>query len=65
MLLNLLYIKIITSMKKKFEIKDENKPPSQRKLTNDQVKWHSLWQGNVHTINCLSDALNLMGVCND
>lgn len=29
------------------EIKDGTKTPSQRKLTDDQVKWHETWTGGV------------------
>ena len=29
------------------EIKDGNKTPSKRKLTDDQVKWHESWNGGA------------------
>ncbi len=40
-----------------FEIKDGSKPPSARKLTDDQVKWHREWKGQVAVIESAADAL--------
>lgn len=36
------------------ELKDGSKPPSARKLTPDQEKWHDSWRGQV-TIVCSVD----------
>lgn len=33
-----------------FEIKDGDKPQSQRRLTEDEMKWHKLWTGQVKVI---------------
>lgn len=33
------------------EIKDGSKPPSQRKLTPDEQKFHDEWEGFVHIVN--------------
>ena len=41
------------------EIKDGNKPPSARKLTTAQVKWHKEWRGNVHIVISEDDVLFL------
>jgi hypothetical protein len=38
------------------EIKDGDKPPSSRKLTADQVKWHDAWRGSVTVIKSIDDA---------
>jgi len=35
------------------EVKDGAKPPSQRKLTKDQIKWHGAWAGQVAIIETL------------
>lgn len=38
-----------------FEIKDGDKPPSQRKLTKDEMKFHDNWQGDCHVVNNIDD----------
>lgn len=42
------------------EIKDGNKPPSARKLTEDEQKWHGAWQGWVEVIESVDDAIALV-----
>jgi len=37
------------------EIKDGMKSPSQRRLTDDEQKWHDEWKGSVHIIESISD----------
>lgn len=32
------------------EIKDGEKPPSKRRLTADQQRWHARWRGQVVTV---------------
>ena len=44
------------------ECKDGSKPPSQRKLTPDQVKWHGSWGGSVHIVTSHEDALEVIKV---
>jgi Holliday junction resolvase len=41
-----------------FEVKDGLKPPSQRKLTPDQVVWHEKWRGNIKVIVSFQQALD-------
>ncbi len=41
------------------EIKDGSKPPSKRKLTPDQVEFHSVF--NCHIIECRADVFDLLG----
>jgi len=43
-----------------FEIKDPKKPPSQRKLTPDEVKWHEAWKGQVNVITTAEEAIKIM-----
>ena len=43
-----------------FELKDGNKPPSQRKLTPDEEKWHIEWEGHVEIIESLDDVIDFM-----
>lgn len=42
------------------EIKDGDKPPSQRKLTADEQKWHNNWKGTVNIINSVDEILDLL-----
>ena len=45
------------------EIKDGKKPPSDRKLTTDQQKWHAEWKGGALSIVDSADsALRMIGV---
>lgn len=44
------------------EIKDGSKPPSGRKLTPDESKWHLTWRGQVCVVESLQDALIAIGV---
>ncbi len=39
-----------------FEIKLEG-----RKRNKAQIRWHSNWNGEVHTINCAGDAMRIIG----
>ena len=39
------------------EIKDGKKPPSARKLTEDQVKWHAEWRGQVTVVETVEQAI--------
>ncbi|HJP47916.1 hypothetical protein [Acinetobacter venetianus] len=42
------------------EIKDGQKVKSARKLTDDQVVWHESWRGQVHVIENIDQAINLI-----
>jgi hypothetical protein len=44
------------------EVKDGSKPPSDRKLTPDQVKWHEAWRGQVCVVKSVQEALEAIGV---
>ena len=43
------------------EVKDGAKPPSKRKLTDDQLKWHQEWRGAVYIANSVTEALQIIG----
>lgn len=48
------------------EIKDGAKIPSRQQLTDDQIKWHSNWQGGtLAVINSTDAALKLIGAISD
>ena len=45
------------------EVKDGSKPPSARKLTQDQIDWHAEWRGgDVYVVTSVTEALNAIGV---
>lgn len=42
------------------EIKDPLKPPSARKLTPDELRFHSEWKGQVSVVETIDDVLKLI-----
>ena len=42
------------------EIKDGNKPPSRRKLTEDEERWFKMWQGHADVVESVDDAIELV-----
>lgn len=42
------------------EIKDGSKPPSRRRLTDAEAKWHSEWKGQVATVNSVEEAIQVV-----
>jgi hypothetical protein len=42
------------------EVKDGQKPPSARKLTPDEVKFHDEWQGWIEIVCSVDDVINLV-----
>jgi Holliday junction resolvase len=42
------------------EIKDGSLPPSKRKLTPDELKFHETWRGKVVVINNVEEAIELI-----
>lgn len=47
------------------EIKDGSKPPSKRRLTPDEQKFHDLWRGAVIVVNDVNEALKAVGAIYD
>ncbi len=45
-----------------FEVKDGRKIPSKRVLTEAEQVWHRDWRGTVHVVECLEDALGVLGL---
>lgn len=44
------------------EVKDGNKPPSERRLTEDQIKWHGAWRGGpLAVVDGPEAALRMLG----
>lgn len=43
------------------EIKDGAKPPSAQKLTPDELAFHEKWQGTVHVVSTIDEALAVVG----
>lgn len=44
------------------EVKDGAKPPSARKLTDDQVEFHARWRGPIHIVTSVEEALDAVGI---
>ena len=45
------------------EVKDGRKPPSERRLTEDQLKWHGEWRGGpLAVVDGVDAALRVLGV---
>lgn len=45
------------------EIKDGRKTPSERRLTEDQVRWHGAWRGGpLAVVDGVDAALRMLGV---
>lgn len=44
------------------ELKDGNKPPSDRKLTPDEVKFHEGWTGQVGVAQNIDEVLTIIGL---
>lgn len=42
------------------EIKDGNKPPSARKLTPVEQKWHEQWRGEAHVVETVDQAIKVV-----
>jgi len=43
------------------ECKDGKRPPSERKLTPDQERWHAEWSGYpVYVVKCVEDAADVL-----
>ena len=40
-----------------WEVKDGKKPPSERRLTTDQIIWHDAWRGHVQVIDSVEKAV--------
>jgi hypothetical protein len=41
------------------EVKDGEKPPSQRKLTADEVRFHNSWMGQIAIVNSIDDLMKI------
>ena len=44
------------------EIKNNSLPPSKRRLTSDEKRWHSKWAGQVAIVETFEDCLNVLGI---
>jgi hypothetical protein len=42
------------------EIKDWKQPPSKRRLTPDEKKWHQTWNGQVNVVETFDEALKII-----
>lgn len=45
------------------EVKDGSRPPSERKLTEDEARWHAKWASpRVRVVHSVDEALNAVGI---
>ena len=44
------------------EVKDENQPPSKRRLTPKEQEFRDNWRGTIYTVESVEDALSVMGI---
>lgn len=42
------------------EVKDGGKPPSKRRLTEDEEAWHQKWRGQVATVETIDQAIEVV-----
>ena len=42
------------------EVKDGSKPPSKRRLTEDEQRFHEEWRGAVHIVESVEDVVSLL-----
>lgn len=42
------------------EIKDPDKPPSQRKLTPDEIDFHMEWEGQIDVVHTIEDVIKIL-----
>lgn len=43
------------------EVKDGNKVPSARRLTDDEEQWHAAWRGDAFVVESVEQALRVIG----
>ena len=43
-----------------FEVKDPDQPPSKRKLTPDEVKFHDTWMGRVYVVETIEQIVKII-----
>lgn len=43
------------------EVKDGSRPPSERRLSDDEAKWHRRWRGQVAVVETPEAALAVIG----
>jgi len=46
------------------EVKDAQQPPSKRKLTPDELRWHTAWQGRVWVASSVEQAIQIVTTFN-
>lgn len=45
-----------------FEIKDPDKAPSDRALTDAEKKFHRFWRGQIAVVETVDDAIRILGI---